>query len=43
MPDIARLDEDGLLVAVETVADDDHATDLAKGKIALPDGHDMRT
>ena len=30
MPDIARLDEDGLLVAVETVADDEHGTDLAK-------------
>ena len=42
MPDIARLDEDGLLVAVETVADDEHGTDLAKTKIALPDGHDMR-
>ena len=42
MPDIARLDEDGLLVAVETVADEEHGTDLAKRKIALPDGHDMR-
>ena len=42
MPDIARLDENGLLVAVETVADDEHGTDLAKRKIALPDGHDMR-
>ena len=42
MPDIARLDEDGLLVAVETVADEEHGTDLAKRKIALPDGHDMQ-
>jgi hypothetical protein len=42
MPDIARLDEDGLIIAVETVPDDEHGTDLAKRKIALPDGHDMR-
>src|SRR5512134_1852759 len=41
MPDIARLDEDGLIVAVETVADEEHGTDLAKRRIALPDGHDM--
>jgi hypothetical protein len=41
MPDIARLDEDGLIVAVETVADEEHGTDLAKRQIALPDGHDM--
>ena len=42
MPDIARLDEGGLLVAVETVEADEHATDLARRKVALPDNHDMR-
>ena len=41
MPDIARLDENGLIVAVETVADEEYGTDLAKRRIALPDGHDM--
>jgi hypothetical protein len=43
MPDIARLDEDGLLIAVETVSEDEHVTDIAAGKFALDDGHDMRT
>lgn len=42
MPDIARLDEDGVLVAVETVRADAHRTDLQARSIALPDGHDMR-
>jgi hypothetical protein len=42
MPDIARIDEDGLLTAVETVVEDEHVTDLAAGKIALDDNHDMR-
>src|SRR5512144_1919969 len=43
MPDIARLDEDGVLIAVETVPEDQHVTDIAAGKFALDDGHDMRT
>jgi hypothetical protein len=42
MPDIARLDEDGLLIAVETVSEDEHVTDIAAGKFALPHNHDMR-
>ena len=42
MPDIARIDEDGLLTAVETVVEDEHVTDFAAGKIALDDNHDMR-
>jgi hypothetical protein len=42
MPDIARLDADGTLIAVETVTADQHSTDLQAGTVALPDGHDMR-
>ncbi len=42
MPDIARLDADGMLIAVETVTPDQHRTDPQAGIVALPDGHDMR-
>ncbi|MBK8174817.1 MAG: hypothetical protein IPK66_05960 [Rhodospirillales bacterium] len=42
MPDIAKLDEDGMLIAVETVTADAHRTDPQAGMVALPDGHDMR-
>lgn len=42
MPDIARLDSDGTLVAVETVPPDQHRTDLQARTIALPEHHDMR-
>ena len=42
MPDIARLDRDGTLIAVETVTVDAHRTDPQAGIVALPDGHDMR-
>lgn len=42
MPDIAKLDADGTLIAVETVISDQHRTDPQAGTVALPDGHDMR-
>ncbi|MBX3516047.1 MAG: hypothetical protein KF815_03800 [Rhodospirillales bacterium] len=42
MPDIAKLDADGMLLAVETVTVDQHRTDPQAGTVALPDGHDMR-
>jgi hypothetical protein len=42
MPDIARLDANGVLIAVETVPAGQHRTDLANGIIALSPGHDMR-
>jgi len=42
MPDIAKLDADGTLIAVETVTADRHRTDPQAGTVALPDGHDMR-
>ena len=41
MPDIARLDERGVLVAVETVSLADHLTDPQKRTVALPSLHDM--
>jgi hypothetical protein len=41
MPEIARLDDDGMLVAVETCHPDDHKTDPIARTVALPDGHDM--
>lgn len=41
MPDIARLDERGVLVAVETVSPPDHVTDPQARTYALPAGHDM--
>jgi hypothetical protein len=41
MPDIARLDERGVLVAVETVSALDHLTDPRARTVALPAGHDM--
>ena len=41
MPDIARLDEHGVLVAVETVSYPDHVTDPQKRTVALPSLHDM--
>ena len=42
MPDLAKLDSDGTLIAVETVTADQHRTDLQAGIVALPEGHDMR-
>jgi hypothetical protein len=42
MPDIAKLDADGTLIAVETVSAGEHRTDPQAGTVALPDGHDMR-
>jgi hypothetical protein len=42
MPDLAKLDSDGTLIAVETVSADEHRTDPQAGIVALPDGHDMR-
>ena len=42
MPDIAKVDADGMLIAVETVTADRHRTDPQAGTVALPDGHDMR-
>jgi hypothetical protein len=42
MPDIARLDKNGVLIAVETVSPPDHRTDAAARSVALPARHDMR-
>jgi hypothetical protein len=42
MPDIARLDQDSLLVAVDTVADADWKTDPLARMVRLPANHDMR-
>jgi hypothetical protein len=42
MPDIARLDDQGTLVAVETVADADWQTDPQARTVRLPANHDMR-
>jgi hypothetical protein len=41
MPDIARLDEHGVLAAVDTVSEPDHRTDPRARTVALPAGHDM--
>ncbi|MBL8659780.1 MAG: hypothetical protein JNM75_08500 [Rhodospirillales bacterium] len=43
MPDIAKLDADGVLVAVETVSLPDCRTDVVARTVALPVGHDMAT
>ncbi len=43
MPDIAKLDADGVLVAVETVSAPDYRTDVVARTVALPAGHDMAT
>jgi len=42
MPHIARLDEQGMLVAVEDCCAEDHKTCPIAGTVALPQGHDMR-
>jgi len=39
--EIARLDDNGLLIAVEPVAPDDWVTDLARRQIALPEVNDV--
>jgi len=41
--EIARLDDDGLLIAVEPVAPPDWVTDLARRQVALPEIHDTRS
>jgi hypothetical protein len=41
MPDIARLDAGGVLVAVETVSPPDHKDDPVARTVALPSNHDM--
>ncbi|QLH37716.1 MAG: hypothetical protein HWD60_00120 [Defluviicoccus sp.] len=41
MPDIARLDESLLLVAIDTVPAEQHRTDPQARTVALPPGHDM--
>ena len=43
MPDIARLDDAGVLIAVDTVSPADHKTDAQARTVALPAGHDMHT
>lgn len=43
MPDIARLDADGVLVAIATAAPPDYRTDPQARTVALPAGHDMAT
>ena len=40
--DIARINDDGVLIAVETVAPEDCVTDLARRQIALPEYNDVR-
>jgi hypothetical protein len=43
MPDIARLDDDGVIAAVDTVSPPDYRTDPARRTVALPANHDMRS
>lgn len=38
--EIARLDDDGLLIGVESVTPDDWVTDLSRRQIALPEVND---
>ena len=40
--EIARLDDDGVLIAVEPVAPSDWVTDLARRQVALPEMNDAR-
>lgn len=40
--EIARLDEDGMIIAVENVPEADHRTDPVARTVRLDDGHDMR-
>lgn len=40
--EIARLDEDGVITAVETVSEADHRTDPVARTVRLDTGHDMR-
>ena len=40
--EIARLDEDGVITAVETVPEADHRTDPVARTVRLDAGHDMR-
>ena len=42
MPHIAKLDDQGMLVAVEECCADDHKTCPIARTVALPDNHDMR-
>lgn len=42
MPDIARLDRDGVLIAVATVAAAEWKTNPQARTVQLPDAHDMR-
>ena len=41
MPDVARLDRNGVVVAIDTVADDDHKTCPTALTVALPAHHDV--
>ena len=41
MPEIAKLDENGMLVSVETCHGDDHKTCPIARTVALPENHDM--
>ena len=42
MPEIAKLDEQGVLIAVEECSDDDHKTDPVARTVKLEGPHDMR-
>lgn len=42
MPDVARLNANGVIVAIETVSGPDHKTDPQERTVALTTGHDMR-
>ena len=41
MPDIARLNANGVIIAIETVSEPDHRDDPVARTVALPAGHDM--
>ncbi|MBK8211719.1 MAG: hypothetical protein IPK78_18970 [Rhodospirillales bacterium] len=42
MPQIAKLDDNGMLIGVEACCADDHKTCPVARTVALPDEHDMR-
>lgn len=42
MPEIARLDDDGILIGVDHCVDADHKTDPLAKTVKLDDGHDVR-
>lgn len=42
MPEIARLDDNGILIGVENCSEEEHKTDPIAKTVRLDDGHDVR-